>query len=124
MSNKSLFSKAPILENDMASAVYHVSGSEPFVLGHYPSDAIFPGVMSLHYMKALSDELLLNLDQYNVEKVHLKRISYRDVIRPGDVLNIQSKVKKVVNNQVVVNSLIEAGGVIKSKSSFIYSYRD
>jgi 3-hydroxymyristoyl/3-hydroxydecanoyl-(acyl carrier protein) dehydratase len=124
MSNKSIFSEDPVLESEMASAVYHVSGSAPFVLGHYPSDAIFPGVMSLHCMKVLSDELLLSLKKKKIEKVQLKRISYIDVIRPGDVLNIQSKVKKEKNNQVIIQSNIEAGGIIKSKSSFVYSYSD
>lgn len=69
----------------------HVSGSEPFVTGHYPDYVIYPGVMSL--------ELILELlrEKYGkfLEGYKIKRLQYVSQISPGDVLEIRIETKEI-----------------------------
>jgi 3-hydroxymyristoyl/3-hydroxydecanoyl-(acyl carrier protein) dehydratase len=115
-----VFSQSPKITPDQAIADYHVSGSAPFVLGHYPKDAIFPGVMSLHLMKRLSDQFFEYLTDTPTNVIHLKRITYLGIIRPGDVLRICSRAKKQTQNRLHIESFIEVHGVVMSKSTFLY----
>ena len=115
-----MFSHPPILTSDQATADYHVSGSSPFALGHYPRDAIFPGVMSLHFMKQLSDRFFEYLTDSDSKVVHLKRITYLDVIRPGDILNISCRLKKRDSRELHIQSFIRVNDVVMSKSTFLY----
>lgn len=115
-----MFNEKPIFNEDGATAKFYVSGSDSFVLGHFPSDAIFPGVLSLHCMKTLSDQYINKITSGDLFKTTLKRITYLDVVRPGDVLNIVCQLKRKKSNTIQVQALIEVDGNVKSKSTFIY----
>jgi 3-hydroxymyristoyl/3-hydroxydecanoyl-(acyl carrier protein) dehydratase len=115
-----VFSHPPVFTSNQAIADYHVSGSTPFALGHYPSDAIFPGVMSLHFMKLLSDQFFEYLTDTESRVVHLKRITYLDLIRPGDIISISCRLKKRDIKEMHIQSFIRVNNVIMSKSTFLY----
>ena len=117
-----MYSREPVFETDGAFARYHVSGSAPFVLGHYPSDPIFPGVMSLHGMETLCAMLCRRLCTASVREVVLKRISYLGIIRPGDVLDIRCRVKKRTTDELHLQADIAVEGTVKTKSTFIYRF--
>ncbi len=117
-----MYSKDPVFEEDKVSAQYHVSGSAPFALGHYPSDPIFPGVMSLQCMEELCNMLFSRLSNVAVRQVEVKRVSYLDIIRPGDILNINCRLKKQNNDETHFQTVIEVDGTVKCKSSFIYRH--
>lgn len=80
-----MFSTTPTFGEDGAAAVFHVSGSSGFALGHYPGDPIFPGVQSLHLMQSLAEAFVGNLRGAPCRAAGLKRVSYLDLVRPGDV---------------------------------------
>jgi len=115
-----MFNNKPVFNEEGAVAKFFVSGSDSFVLGHFPSDAIFPGVLSLHCMKTLSDQYIDKITGGDLFKTTLKRITYIDVVRPGDVLNIVCQLKKKKSNIIQVKALIEVDGIVKSKSTFVY----
>lgn len=117
-----MFSKTPVFDANGGAARYHVSGSAPFALGHYPSDAIFPGVMSLQCMEELCSMVFRRLNNGPPGTVEVKRISFMDVIRPGDVLEIRCRLKKRKTDEIHLQAVIEMDGTVKSKSSFIYRH--
>ncbi len=115
-----MFSGDVVFESEEARAHFYVSGSDPFVLGHYPDDAIFPGVMSLRCMQSLSQEHYRELTQAVHGEVTLKRISFISDIRPGDVLDIQCKVKKKTANEIYFETNIAVQDEVKTKALFVY----
>ncbi len=118
-----MFSQEPVLAAEQASAVYHVSGSAPFALGHYPGDPVFPGVMSLKCMRILSEALFSHIHpDVELGNIKLKRVSFVDIVRPGDVLTVTAEVKKAKDGELHLQSLIEVDGAAKSKSVFVFSY--
>ncbi|MCG7536688.1 hypothetical protein [Pseudoalteromonas sp. OOF1S-7] len=110
------------IENDeSAQGNYFVSGSAPFVMGHYPGDPVFPGVMSLRCMRQLSDQLFQEIGSSQSEPyAQLKRVSFIDIVRPGDVLNVNSSIKKKKPGEVHIQAEISVDGQVKSKSVFVY----
>jgi 3-hydroxymyristoyl/3-hydroxydecanoyl-(acyl carrier protein) dehydratase len=100
-----------------------VSGSDPFMLGHYPQDGIFPGVMSLRCMLMLSQKLFDKISDNDITQLELKRITFLSDIRPGDILNILCKVQSKTTDQISFNAHIEVNNEIKTKSTFIYSFK-
>ena len=117
-----MFSETPQFDEKQASARMHISGSDPFALGHYPDDAIYPGVLSLHCMKSLCDQYIQHLADKPPKETTLKRITYIGIVRPGDVLNIICLLKKMNDNEVQLQAAIEVDGETTSKSSFVYRF--
>jgi 3-hydroxymyristoyl/3-hydroxydecanoyl-(acyl carrier protein) dehydratase len=117
-----MFSDDIVYESEQARAQFHVSGSDAFVLGHYPSDAIFPGVMSLRCMQTLSQHFYRELTQASHGEIDLKRITFISEIRPGDVLNILCKIKKKTDSEIQFETNIVVDEDIKTRAVFVYSH--
>lgn len=117
-----MFSETPNFSKEQGKATMHISGSDPFVLGHYPDDAIYPGVLSLHWMKVLCDQYIQFLSGRPAKEKSLKRVTYTGAVQPGDVLNIMCYLKKMNDSEIQLQSTIEANGVTTSKSSFVYRF--
>lgn len=105
-----------------ARACKHVSGSEPFALGHYAGNPIFPGVQSLQLMLELSGGLLRLEGKGAPRRTRITRTQYLDVIRPGDVLEIEVEFGKRDEAEIRINARINAGGVLKTRGTFDYEF--
>lgn len=105
---------------DHATARKYVSGSEPFALGHYAGNPIFPGVLSLQLMLDLSDALVRQNGLTDPIKLHVKRTQYLDMIRPGDVLDIEADISKRSEKHITVSARVTSAGVPKVRGTFSY----
>jgi 3-hydroxyacyl-[acyl-carrier-protein] dehydratase len=77
---------------------YTVTGDETFLAGHFPGNAIFPGVLQIEALAQAGAIVLLCLDQY-AGKLPLfggiERARFRRVVRPGDVVTLHMAIEKL-----------------------------
>lgn len=107
-------------ETDRATGRKYVSGSEPFALGHYAGNPIFPGVLSLQLMLDLSDALFRQNGLPQPTKMRITRTQYLDMVRPGDVLEVEVDIKKRDEKQISVSARVSSAGVPKARGTFSY----
>ena len=117
-----MFSTIPTFGEDGAAALYHVSGSTGFALGHYPGDPIFPGVLSLHLMQGLAEAYVGRLANERRRATSLKRVSYIDLVRPGDVALVECDPPQPDRSgaQTVARVRLLVGDRLCAKSEFLF----
>lgn len=70
-----------------------VSGSDIFALGHYPSNPIYPGVLTLERLCTLARRLAERELGGPAAVTAIKRVQYLDAVLPGDVVTLCSLIK-------------------------------
>jgi 3-hydroxyacyl-[acyl-carrier-protein] dehydratase len=79
-------------------ARYRVTGDEPFLVGHFPGNPIFPGVLQLEAL-AQAGAIAVLADPRFAEKLPLfggvEEARFRRVVRPGDVLELAVDIERL-----------------------------
>lgn len=104
-----------------AGAYFLVSGSDPFALGHYPGNPIFPGVLTAEHLCNLAQTLCTERAGQTVHAVGIKRMQYLDVIVPGDVVELQASVHRVGADEFEVKASALVGGKPKTRATLLCS---
>jgi 3-hydroxyacyl-[acyl-carrier-protein] dehydratase len=82
----------------MARAHYRVTGSEPFLAGHFPGNPIFPGVLQLEALAQAGAIAVLAHAPF-ANKLPLfggvEEVRFRRVVRPGDVLQLAVDIERL-----------------------------
>ena len=76
------------LEDDRATGVKYVSGSEPFVLGHYPGNPLFPGVLSVELILEVAAFLVRQRFGGSFQPAGLKKVQFLDLARQNGALTV------------------------------------
>lgn len=83
-----------------AVGIKNVSGNEPFFQGHFPSEAVMPGVLQIETVAQVGAAALL-IGEEKGKNVFLGGISkarfYRKVV-PGDRLEVHCEISKRMGN--------------------------
>lgn len=102
----------------------YVSGSEPFVMGHYPSNAIFPGVLLLDLMMETARALVEKIHQKSSRVSRIKRIQFLEIVKPGDILNINASLKKGLESGCLIDCAIYAGDSQKVRGTMEVTFTE
>lgn len=76
----------------------NVTINEDFFNGHFPNNPIMPGVLQIEAMAQLSAGVLMTLPAYEGKLVLFAGIDgarFKNVVRPGDKLEMESELTKV-----------------------------
>lgn len=101
-----------------------VSGAEPFVIGHYPGNALFPGVLSIELITEVYEQLVREAEgQDGSCLTGIKNIRFLDQVRPGDVLNTEVKIIEKREDVCILSGQISSSqGKITAKGTFFVSF--
>lgn len=83
-----------------AVGIKNVSGNEPFFQGHFPSEAVMPGVLQVEAVGQVGAVAVL-IDQErgaNAFLAGIKKARFHKKIVPGDQLEIHCAINKRVGN--------------------------
>ncbi len=118
-----MFSKPIDFSAGGAVAIYHVSGTTAFALGHYPGDPIFPGVLSLHLMQQLAEAFAYHLTGTQHVAKGIKRVSYLSLVRPGDTVMVECDppAPHAVSRQHIIKARLSVDDVLTAKSEFYFN---
>ena len=104
-----------IVKNESATGVKNVPVNEPYILGHFPSSYVVPGVLQVESMAQTAAVLVaksLNFSESNalVLLTTIDNAKFRKTVIPGDFMSLVVSVKKIRNKlwkfygQVLVDS--------------------
>lgn len=74
----------------------NVSINEPYFQGHFPNEPIMPGVLQLEAMAQISAGLC-DIEKYTgriAYFVSADKVKFKNIVRPGDRLDLESKMVK------------------------------
>ncbi len=113
-----MFDRA-VIDGDTARAVKLVSAGEPFFVGHFPEQAIMPGVLQVEAMVQLG--CLLGGDQLgpNPFVKEAQRIKFRRPVVPGDVLDINAEVTERLDGALRIKATTAVAGQAASQGEFL-----
>jgi len=84
--------------NVRAVGLKNVSNNDPYLIGHFPNDPIFPGVLMVEAMAQVAGFLsLVSLKKEGTIAFFssVEKAKFRKVVRPGDTLIMEAKVSKI-----------------------------
>jgi 3-hydroxymyristoyl/3-hydroxydecanoyl-(acyl carrier protein) dehydratase len=105
------------LADDHASALILVSGSDPFALGHYPGNPIYPGVLTAEHLCRLAQRLCSQVAGHAMHVVGIQRMQYLDAIVPGDVVELRVSVQGADADARDVKASAWVGGKAKARAT-------
>ena len=80
-----------------AKGYKNVTANEQFFCGHFPENPIMPGVLQIEAMAQLSAGILMTMPEYKGKLALFAGIDgarFKNVVRPGDRLDMESKILK------------------------------
>ncbi len=99
-----LFLQEARINGSQAEGTYYISGDEPFLDGHFKGNPVFPASLMLEALGQLAVLLMLKSEKLDIEgKVNPESIYFvscdgvrcHKVCKPGDVLHLNIKLKKI-----------------------------
>jgi 3-hydroxymyristoyl/3-hydroxydecanoyl-(acyl carrier protein) dehydratase len=108
------------LEDGRVIGVKYVSGSEPFVLGHYPGNPLFPGVLSVELILEVAAFLVRQRFGESFRPAGLRKVQFLDLARPGDVLQVEAQVKELTGEGCVVTGVVSADDHVKARATVAF----
>ncbi|MFP5393282.1 MAG: 3-hydroxyacyl-ACP dehydratase FabZ family protein [Gammaproteobacteria bacterium] len=105
------------LDEEGARARYFVSGTDVFVLGHYPGNPIFPGVLVLDMLTELAEALAARTLGPGSSATLIKRVQYLKATVPGDVLELAVVQKGRADEVLTLTATATIGGTVSTRAT-------
>jgi 3-hydroxymyristoyl/3-hydroxydecanoyl-(acyl carrier protein) dehydratase len=105
------------LATKTARAVKIVSGSEPFALGHYAGNPIYPGVLSVEHIMALAEALVSKVHEKRCRVDAIKRVQFTGMAGPGDVLTVEASITKEDDGGCLIKGSIASGDRVTARGT-------
>ncbi len=102
----------------------NVTINEPFFQGHFPDEAVMPGVLILESMGQVASMMILNKEDFVGKVIYLTGIDkakFRKPVYPGDTLITRAEVLRLRGNvgKVKARAFVEDKLVAEAEYSFV-----
>lgn len=102
--------------------IKNVSATDPFLIGHFPDDPIYPGVLLIESCSQVGGMLFINHKLGRGFLAKVKNFTFLNFIRPGDSINIEVVLKSKLGSIACVESIAKVGNMVVGKGEIIYSF--
>ncbi|GEP19228.1 3-hydroxyacyl-ACP dehydratase FabZ [Pediococcus argentinicus] len=101
------------LEPDKSiTAIKNVTINEEYFQGHFPGNPVMPGVLIIESLAQAASILILKSESFAGKTAYLGAINnakFRQIVRPGDVLELHVEMVKTKHNMGVVSTYAQVG---------------
>ena len=101
-----LIDKITHLDSQMVTGIKNVTMNESYFIGHFPEEAIMPGVLQVEAMAQCGAVLLLNLvdnpKDYLTLFLKIENIKFKNKVVPGDTLNIKMVLLEPIKRGIAI----------------------
>lgn len=112
------------LNKECAVCIKNVSQTDPYLVGHFPDDPVFPGVLLIEASAQVGGLMIAEHENYNQRGyiAMLNDFKFIDFIVPGDTIIITSKLKNFFGKFVKVTVEAKVDGAIVGKGTITYNF--
>jgi len=107
-------------------AVKEILQDEDYLKGHFPGNAIMPGVLIIEAM-AQASVILFTLDRPHIAETQPDyylgkvKVDFLAPAYPGDQLVIESNKVKFLDNAAITDAVVKVGDKIVAKANLVFS---
>ena len=117
-----------VLEMDDACAlgIKNVTGTDPSLLGHFPDEPLYPGVLLVEAMSQLGGILMASDERFrHIKKGYLAkidRVKFEHFVRPGDQIVLRAVKLQALGKlaRVSVQALVAGSEVAKGEITYCF----
>lgn len=113
------------LENQRIVGFKNLTFNEEFFQGHFPSEAVMPGVLQLEAMAQVAGILLNKVSGKEGEIAYFMAIDkakFRRKVVPGDVLRMEVEVTRLRSRMASVVGKAYVGDELASQAELMFGY--
>ena len=109
------------------TARYRVTGSEPFLAGHFPGNPVFPGVIQLEAL-AQAGAIALLTDERYAGKLPLfggvEKVRWRRMVKPGDELVLEMTIDRLSARGGWGDGSVKVDGAVACQARLFFALAD
>lgn len=102
-----------------------VSMDEPWTIGHFPENPVFPGVYMIETLAQICGFIFYKKPADECHKSYLSKISnfkFIDFVRPGDIIHAEGKLESSVGNFAKVSVVAKVNEKKVAQGKLVYYF--
>ena len=113
-----------LVPGERVVALKNVTVNEPYFTGHFPDQAVMPGVMLLEAMAQVAGLIMLSVPKHAGKLAYIgtiKRAKFNKPVVPGDTLIINAQVGKVRGDIGEANMIATVEGTQVARCTMMFA---
>lgn len=111
------------IENGVVHGLKNVSATDPYLMGHFPDNPVYPGVLLIETCAQVGGFLIMDKieEKYKGYLANVKDFKFLSFIVPGDTIFVEARLKLMISSFVNVDVVAKVNDKIVGKGSIVYS---
>ena len=123
--NMLLLDRCELTKDNKSVAQYTIKSDEFFLQGHFPDNPVVPGVILCEIMAQACCVLIQEKNSQGNKKTayfsSIKDAKFRGIVRPQDVLDIQTEITRKIANFYFAKGQITVAGKLVASAEFSFA---